>query len=712
MTAYLKTILLFLLPAIAFSQQDMRVISDSSFSKGWVRLTEHWRYQKGDNPEWSKPTFNDSQWPSFNGFNLNMAGGNKAVADRGEIAWFRTYLKTGSPLQKSVVLTVAYMGNSQVYLDGKLIRGPDRFIAQPGEINLGDTFRGRVVLPLKPNTRHVLAVRYINGKPKFPLFPVFDGFCGILLNSLENTQSRDLEKNGLIMLQERFRLNYYIALGMGVLIFIIFLSFYMFFPRENINGYFTLANLFLVLFIAIILASFKTIQSDRLLSIPLVYGFFGVLFQILLFYCIYRVLKAPLDLWFRTVNFFGGLCIAGFFLVEGDQIASFFALIVYIAIIRISSRSLKTNRVAGLLFLSASALSLLYWIVFFLNTIEVLKGVFIQYSPLVIMLNPVVLAIYLGYNFGKRSELLRLNLERIQILSSEKEALLSQQNKTLEQQVAKRTRELQNSLEELKSTQAQLIQSEKMASLGELTAGIAHEIQNPLNFVNNFSEVSRELLEEMIDELKNGDTEEVDAIAQDVIQNLEKILHHGKRADSIVKGMLQHSNSGEGKKEPTDINALADEYLRLAFHGLRAKDKSFNAIMETDFDTSLEKMNLVPQDIGRVLLNLLTNAFHAVSERKQQEGQEYEPTVWVKTQKAGRAVEILVCDNGGGIPEAIRGKVFQPFFTTKPTGEGTGLGLSMSFDIISKGHGGEILVESVEGKGSEFTIKLPVTGNP
>jgi C4-dicarboxylate-specific signal transduction histidine kinase len=264
----------------------------------------------------------------------------------------------------------------------------------------------------------------------------------------------------------------------------------------------------------------------------------------------------------------------------------------------------------------------------------------------------------------------------------------------------------EDALKELQLTQQQLVHAEKMASLGELTAGIAHEIQNPLNFVNNFSDVSRELLEELLEEMEKGETEEVDAIAKDVIQNLEKIVHHGKRADSIVKGMLQHSRSGDGKKEPTDLNALTDEYFRLAYHGLRAKDKSFNATMDTEFDDSISEVDVVPQDIGRVLLNLITNAFHAVSERKEKESEGYEPTVWVKTRKTTNGVEISVRDNGGGIPAEIRDKIFQPFFTTKPTGEGTGLGLSMSYDIVTKGHGGEFKVETTEGEGSMFTILL------
>jgi len=260
---------------------------------------------------------------------------------------------------------------------------------------------------------------------------------------------------------------------------------------------------------------------------------------------------------------------------------------------------------------------------------------------------------------------------------------------------------------ELKATQSQLIQSEKMASLGELTAGIAHEIQNPLNFVNNFSEVNKELLVEMKDEIDKGNLDEVKSIANDVIDNQEKINQHGKRADAIVKGMLQHSRSSNGVKEATDINALCDEYLRLSYHGLRAKDKSFNATMKTDLDSTIGNINIIPQDIGRVFLNLINNAFYAVAERKRQSGAEYEPTVLLITKRLNDRVEIRVKDNGLGIPRQLADKVFQPFFTTKPTGQGTGLGLSLSYDIV-KAHGGELTVESVEGEGAEFIIRLPV----
>ena len=272
--------------------------------------------------------------------------------------------------------------------------------------------------------------------------------------------------------------------------------------------------------------------------------------------------------------------------------------------------------------------------------------------------------------------------------------------------------QLEKTLGELKATQKQLIHAEKMASLGELTAGIAHEIKNPLNFVNNFSEVSKELLEELLEELKNGDVAEVEALAQDIIQNLEKIVHHGQRADSIVKGMLQHSRSGDGQKEPTDLNALADEYLRLAYHGLRAKDKSFNASIETHFDPAVGTMEVIPQDMGRVILNLLTNAFYAVNEKaravKASDNGGYEPTVSVRTKRQNGLLELSVSDNGDGIPQKVLDKIFQPFFTTKPTGEGTGLGLSLSYDIV-KAHGGELSAETEEGEGTTFFIKFNST---
>lgn len=285
----------------------------------------------------------------------------------------------------------------------------------------------------------------------------------------------------------------------------------------------------------------------------------------------------------------------------------------------------------------------------------------------------------------------------------------------LEVQVAERTaeltlqkNELEHALEELKATQVQLIHSEKMASLGELTAGIAHEIQNPLNFVNNFSDVNRELIEELQTEIDKGNYQDAKAIAADILANELKIVHHGKRADAIVKGMLMHSRSSSDEKEEVDLNELCDEYLRLSYHGLRAKDKFFNASFNADLDPNAGKINIVPQEIGRVLLNLFNNAFYSVSRKKAEFPEGYEPAVTVSTRKYKESVEIRIRDNGQGIPESVMDKMFQPFFTTKPTGQGTGLGLSLSFDIITKGHGGTLSVKTKEGEFAEFIISLPL----
>jgi signal transduction histidine kinase len=338
----------------------------------------------------------------------------------------------------------------------------------------------------------------------------------------------------------------------------------------------------------------------------------------------------------------------------------------------------------------------------------------------------VLLLTLLGISLLWSNQQLKKRNRSIQQLSAEnlikeleKQQILTSQNETLEQQVNERTLELNKSLTDLKATQAQLIQSEKLASLGELTAGIAHEIQNPLNFVNNFAELSVELAEELKEEINKPKLDKglIEELVSDLALNQEKINHHGQRASSIVKGMLEHSRGRDAiNRVSTDINALADEYLRLAYHGLRAKDSSFNAAMETHFDPALPKIEVIPQDIGRVLLNLINNAFYAVAERsrstvneKAKQGLEgYSPTVSISSRKLGDTLEISVKDNGNGIPETIKDKIFQPFFTTKPTGQGTGLGLSLAYDIVTKGHGGTLEVESKDGIGSTFIIALPM----
>jgi signal transduction histidine kinase len=316
---------------------------------------------------------------------------------------------------------------------------------------------------------------------------------------------------------------------------------------------------------------------------------------------------------------------------------------------------------------------------------------------------PVAFAIFLGYDFALTNRTLAKKIVEFETLSEEKQQILATQNETLERQVAERTAEL-------KASQAQLIQKEKLASLGELTAGIAHEIQNPLNFVNNFSELSVELAQELKEEVDKPelDKELINDLVSDLSQNQEKINLHGKRAASIVKGMLEHSRTGTGERQLTDINQLADEYLRLSYHGLRAKDSQFNSDYELISDENLPKINVVPQEIGRVLLNLINNAFYAVNERSKLQEAGYKPKITVITKAAENQIEVKVQDNGTGMSEATKAKIFQPFFTTKPTGEGTGLGLSLAYDIVTKGHGGAIEVESVEGEGTTFVVQLPI----
>ena len=271
----------------------------------------------------------------------------------------------------------------------------------------------------------------------------------------------------------------------------------------------------------------------------------------------------------------------------------------------------------------------------------------------------------------------------------------NRQKQKVNQRLNQQNIEIENALSNLKTTQKQLIQSEKMASLGELTAGIAHEIQNPLNFVNNFSEVNKELADELKQKLiglsiSSEEKNDIIGISEDLFQNEEKISHHGKRADAIVKGMLMHSRTSSGQKEPTDLNTLADEYLRISYHGMRAKDKLFSAKFSTESDRSLEKVNIIPQDVGRVFMNIFNNAFYSVNEKKKSLNGEYEPIVTLSTKRNGNSAEIRIRDNGLGIPQRIVDKIFQPFFTTKPTGQGTGLGLSLTYDIVTKEHDGEI----------------------
>ena len=498
----------------------------------------------------------------------------------------------------------------------------------------------------------------------------------------------------------------FIYILLGLLFFMIFI----FSPRQRMNLFFSLFNICL----ALMILSSQFIENSNLdIATNIVSRLIGVNILLFILHALDRM--KPIYYWFIAIMLLVDLPIS---IVLSDKKSIFleiphisFTVICFFQMIAAFRNKRAGDWLIGMVALAVVAINL-FSILFFFTGIQVVSYAAMGIIPFIITVSVVI---YLALRYGSTNTFLEQQLQRVQVLSEEniksekeKQQMLAGQNEMLEKQVTERTTELVKSLDDLKSTQTQLIQSEKMASLGELTAGIAHEIQNPLNFVNNFSEVNKELLAELKDEIKKGNLDEVNAIADDVISNEEKINHHGKRADAIVKGMLQHSRStNNATKEPTDINALADEYLRLAYHGLGAKDKTFNATMKTDFDESIGNINIIPQDIGRVVLNLITNAFYVVNEKSKQNIAGYEPIVEVSTKKEGNKVLVSVKDNGNGIPLKVLDKIFQPFFTTKPTGQGTGLGLSLSYDIV-KAHGGDIKVNTKKNEGTEFTIFLPV----
>jgi signal transduction histidine kinase len=598
-------------------------------------------------------------------------------------------------------------GASEVYLNGNLIHSLGKVSSNLDSVVYYNPSREILSFPLGTQTEQVLAIRYVDSPDRFPLYSSSSGMI-IRLSTLHHATADPP------LLQ--YKIRYYIVFGVAIFMLILFLAYFFFFPTEKINLYFAIWSLFFILFIIAVLILLNTHERPFLAEFSI--GFFLTFQAFLILFCIYKILKQKFGLLFWSVVVLAAFLIGLLFFFDYLFITQIIGTIVLLEILRVSIKSLKTNKRAALIFLIFCSINIAFWAAIILDQLSIIEVPSLWlYQPFAFLLMPLSLAIYLGYTFGNRSKSLITKLKEVEQLSEENHHILFTQNETLERQVKERTSALNTSLENLKSTQSQLIQAEKMASLGELTAGIAHEIQNPLNFINNFSEVSNELLAEMNEELDKGNNEEAMIISKDIKHNLEKVAHHGKRADGIVKGMLQHSRSSSGIKEPTDINKLADEYLRLAYHGLRAKDKSFNATLETDFDENLGLVNVIPQDLGRVILNLITNAFYAVNEKAKADIEGYQPTVTVSSKRTpllggagggSQVVKIAISDNGNGIPKDIVDKIFQPFFTTKPTGQGTGLGLSLSYDII-KAHGGELKVETEEGEGTTFRIVIPVT---
>jgi signal transduction histidine kinase len=711
----------FLFMGKVFSQKpSVRIFNVDSLPVDGLVLNKEWKFHADDNLQYAQPGFDDGLWgdvdPTKDIHELPMLWQNNVV-------WFRLHFSLDSNLNKqSLSLLVEQTGASEIYLNGQLLK-------QFGKINNS----GKQIIAATPPNYQFIGLLYSNpGEYTLAIrFAIEKGLPYVVFASRSNTAMvltlmNNESINNAIQNDKSYLI--YFRAGIFFIIAILHFTLFYFYRAQKANLIFFI---YALLFTFMSLLERFTYQHTELASAKMYFliAVFSAFLLGLLFFltAVYKLFE------FKPGVIYGlivGCCVIShilFFLnySQGGILGpAIFPIIIFFESIRITFLALKTQKRGAIIMLGGAGSFVVFFTIFLLIFFDVLPAgpnwIYGDIAFLISLLSlPVATSVYLALESTFASKSLKEKLSEVQYLSKktisqeqEKQQILANQNITLENQVTERTRELKQSLENLKSTQAQLIHSEKMASLGELTAGIAHEIQNPLNFVNNFSEVNSELLAEMNQEIDKGNYEDAKEIAKNVIDNQEKINHHGRRADGIVKGMLQHTKSSTGVKEPTSINKLADEYLRLAYHGFRAKDKDFHAAIPiaigTDFDISIGKINVIPQDIGRVLLNLFNNAFYAVNERlrQAQPDSHYEPTVTVSTKKLDDKIEIKVADNGNGIPQNMVDKIFQPFFTTKPTGQGTGLGLSLSYDII-KAHGGEIKVETKEGQGTEFIIELP-----
>jgi len=720
-----------------------KVLRLDSLPSDGLLLDNNWKFLAGDNPAYANSEYNDSAWETINP-TLDIY--DLPQIPKSGIVWFRLHLSIDSSLKNKLVLVIQQSGASQIYLDGKLIHSFGTLSADPERVKAYDPRWQPVSLPISMGSQHVLAVRYAL-QPHVRYTTMYTTYNHALW-----IQVKDL-KTGIDFYQEhraRFIRYQFFLIGVWFLFCVLHFAFFLFDPSQKANFYFALYASFYVVAIVIqhifYLETHEVAAKFLLANVSFVFFVTG---NLLLLTALTRLLQQKRDIYYWGLILFAGISIflnAGSYRwgwILGGLLAQ---NLIQLNIARIAILALRRKRKGAIIIVTGAACYVIIFLLFltqgitsrdFFLTITTLDTILFNLSVLSI---PIAASIYLGLEFAFVNRSLQQKLKEVSDLSEknlaqerEKQQLLATQNETLERQVSERTSELSRSLNELKEMQTQLIQSEKMASLGELTAGIAHEIQNPLNFVNNFSEVNGELIDELKDQLAVIATQTATAgeagsgkqgnmhsdshrkaieIVDNIRDNEQKINHHGKRADSIVKGMLQHSRISSGHKEPTDINALCDEYLRLAFHGQKAKDKFFNGRIETDFDSSIGKINIIPQDIGRVFLNIVNNAFYATTEKQKSGVKNYEPVVHLTTKKqndkpGSYRVEIRVTDNGNGISEKIIDKIFQPFFTTKPTGQGTGLGLSLAYDII-KAHGGEIKVETrPSGEGSEFIILLP-----
>ncbi len=731
MRKFLFTIVILLLVQCSIGQELFRLETDST-----TLLDKGWKYKMGDDPAYASPYYRETGWKPIKA-NLDIHDSLPEDAGKG-IGWMRLKFYVVDSLRaKNLALKIQQSVASEIYLNGKLLETYGGLDADPRKVKAFDPIYKPIVFPLSDDSIQVLAVRFAV-KPGIFYTTIFES-----PNALVSIESSGHERavNFYRRIYTNEHLFQLLMIGIWIMIFIVHLNFYLQMPSQKANLYFLLyavcylfvCNLQLFYYLKNHDVALKFYNGNLTFMFIIMSGLFINL-------TLYAFLNRKIDLYFKA------LVVLAFAAVIRNMFpydigwrtgGPFFQIIVFMNLIRIGYASIGQNiRGAKAMTIGALGTIILFSLFIIQGTftnesfLHKLNGVRILTYVLYSLSFPIAVSFFLAGDFSLTSKRLKQKLEEVNDLAArnlaiekEKHEILASQNQQLELQVKQRTNELSKSLEELKSTQVQLVQSEKMASLGELTAGIAHEIQNPLNFVNNFSEVNMELSDEIMESVRKGDLTGIQQLAEDIRANQEKILEHGQRADSIVKSMLQHSRSSTGNKELTDINTLVDEYARLSYHGIKAKDKTFNVTFKAEYDPNVGSCYIIPQDIGRVLLNLFNNAFYAVTEKNAQQIPDYEPTVTVTTKLDGvnideiaqgsqstNSIIVSVKDNGNGIPEKLKEKIFQPFFTTKPTGSGTGLGLSLSYDII-KSHGGELTVISKEAEGAEFIFHIPATGN-
>ncbi len=724
-------LILIALPGWAQSDTVEVFLIDSLPPQGLL-LDKGWLWHTGDNSDWAKPSFNDRAWrsidPTEDYYFL------PEVRENG-LGWFRLRLIVDSALvNEPLVLTINQMGASEIFLNGKQIYRFGQVSSDQHKVIAYDPLRQPLALPISAGTEQVLAVRFAF-KKSLPVFRYNYRPNPLLIIRLNKTNQETAD-----FFAKRLKplLLDFIKIGFFLLLTILHLGLYWNSPKRKANLYFLLVAssiLFTrILYVIALTTTSVELRMYLLATIKSIYCF-PTLFSLAANYALFNF-KKGLPFWLLSAACL--VCIPLPFFIYELQTSVFVVVFIYIDSARVALVAVLKKK-PGAWFIATGALvaAIAVSLVILTNNGYLPSGPYHVYTHLFVNIAylsvPVATSLFLSLEFAWANRQLSQKLQEVKGLSAktlfqeqEKQHMLAQQNEVLEQKVTERTVQLQLSLDNLKATQKQLIQKEKMASLGELTAGIAHEIQNPLNFVNNFAEVSAELAEELRENLHKGDIPNATALSTNLQENMGYIAENGLRASSIVRAMLEHSRSSSDERRPTHLNELADEYLRLAYHGMRqsevrtpgdpAEGLDFQVQLITDFDPELPLVEVAPQEIGRVLLNLYNNAFYAVREKQYQQvavagvadESPYQPTVWVRTRRVKGQVELSVKDNGNGIPEEIISKIFQPFFTTKPTGQGTGLGLSLSYDIVTKGHGGEMRVESQEGEGTLFIMNLPL----